>query len=169
MTMTDAIVEVTDEIRLQRALTVMAHRIAHGSTIKAACEACNVPERTFYDWVEQGVLGDYLAQCQEARATVASTIAAEVVPDVMQYMIAIATGAKVVRGANPIAAAQFVFAAAGVKEPVASAAELPGGPTVLQFLPQMVTFNVIQGIPAVLSANVIEGEAEEVPDEKAPP
>ena len=84
----------------------------------------------------------------------------------MCYMIEIATGRKVVRGANPIAAARFVYSAAGLRDH-ASRSQSAGKTNVLAFLPELVTFNVVQGTPAVDSKGrmeIIDGEVEDLDD-----
>lgn len=155
---------VNEEIRAQRALAVMQHRVLLGSTIREACHACNVPESTFYDWAASGVLSEYLADCREGRSKVASTIAAEAVPDIMHYMVKIAKGEEKRKNVSPVAAAQFVFSVAGVKKSAASTAEVkPGTPAVLAFIPQMVTFRIEHGVPVSgAPIEIIEGEAEEI-------
>lgn len=156
--------ELKEEVRVRRVLAVLDYLVEHGCSISEACEACNVPVRSFFRWVEQGILTDYLAECRESRRQVASVIAAEAIPDVMHYMIEIATGRKVVRGANPVAAARFVSDAMGFKEPTSAAEVGSGRPAVLALLPEMVTFRVEHGVPAVDSDGymIIEGEAEEI-------
>jgi len=159
---TTAVEAISEEVRAQRAIRVIQHQVQHGSSVRQACEACNVPVRTFYHWMREGVLTDYVGASRDSRSTVASALAIEAIPDVMQYMIAIATGKVQVRGANPIAAAQFVFSAAGVKATTATEAEKP--PTnVLAFLPQMVTLQIMQPSgPDALAEPPIEGEYQEV-------
>ena len=158
--------QLKDEVRVRRALAVMEHQVTHGGSIRDACEVCNVPERTFFRWVNQGVLGDYLTGCRESRVEVASAMAAEALPDVMCYMIEIATGRKVMRGANPIAATRFVYSAAVLRDH-ASRSQSAGKTNVLAFLPELVTFNVVQGTPAVDSKGrmeIIDGEVEDLDD-----
>jgi len=156
-----AIEQVNDEVRLQRALAVVEHQVRHGSTIRAACEACEVSERTFYAWVHAGALTSYLTECQQSRATAASTMAAGAIPDVMKYMIEIATGEKAVRGANPVAAAQFIFVMAGASGPQTSAAEEKPSTNIMAFVPEMLTINVVA--PG-RHADIIEGVVVEVSD-----
>ena len=158
---TDAVDAVKDEVRLQRALAVLACQIEEGSTIHDACKACNVPERTFYRWVAEGVLEVHLAECREGRAKAAATMAAEAIPDIMRYMIRIASGVQAVRGANPIAAAQLVFNAAGVKSEMAPTTPPSADtPTILAFMPQLVTFKVEHGSPVAEDGTlIIEGQA----------
>jgi len=154
-----AIETINDEVRFQRAIRVLQHRITHGSTIRAACQACGVPERTFYDWVRQGVLDDYVAECKAARSETARAMAAEALPDVMRFMIDIATGKRTVRGANPIAAAQFVYAAAGGAETGKADKEAPPA---FAFMPQTAVFNIAVGSagpsPVVLEGEVVDGD-----------
>lgn len=161
--------QLKDEVRVRRALAVIDHQVTHGGSIRDACEACNVPERSFFRWVNQGVLANHLAECRESRSKVASMMAAEALTDVMHYMIEIATGRKVVRGANPIAAARFVYSAAGLRD--RTSPPKPSGKTnVLAFLPELVTFNVVQGTLAVDSEGrmeIIDGEVEDLDDESS--
>lgn len=159
--MVEKVEAVKDEVRLQRALAVHLRQVEEGLTIREACQACNVPERTFYRWVAGGVLDGYLAECREGRSMAAATMAAEAIPDIMRYMIGIASGTEVVRGANPIAAAQLVFGAAGVKAEMAPpAAPDSKSPTILTFMPQLVTFRVEHGSPVTEDGTlIIEGES----------
>jgi len=159
--MTNEIETVKDEVKLQRALSVLTHQVEEGLTVREACRACNVPERTFYRWIAEGLLTDHLAECRMGRAKAAATMAAEAIPDIMQYMINIASGTKVARGANPIAAAQLVFSAAGVKSEMApSSSQAHETPTILAFMPQLVTFKVEHGSPATEDGTlIIEGQA----------
>ena len=116
-----------DEVRFQRALAVIEHQVTHGSSTRKACEACNVPVSTFYKWLQDGVLTEYLTDARRGRAELTSAVANEAAPDVLRYMIALATGKTQVRGANPVAAAKLVLEIAAGKG-TTSAAE-GGRPT----------------------------------------
>jgi hypothetical protein len=170
--MNDEITAVKDEVKIQRALAVLAHQVAEGSTIREACVACDVKERTFYRWISEGLLANHLAECREGRSKAAATMAAEAIPDIMGYMIEIASGKNVVRGANPIAAAQLVFTAAGVKTEMAPVSQPEiDTPTILAFMPQLVTFKVEHGSPVTEDGTlIIEGSAVDLgPVDKDPP
>jgi len=73
------------------------HQVEHGSMIRAACKACNVPDR----------------------------------------------------GANPIAAAEFVWRIAQSGQDIAPEASGPAAPSMLAFIRQGVTFNVVDGAAVV--------------------
>jgi len=165
--METGIESINDEIRVRRALAVMRHRVVTGSTIREACQACNVPESTFYDWAASGVLSEYLADCRDGRSKVASAIAAEAVPDIMQYMVRVAKGEEKRKNINPVAAAQFVFSVAGIREGVLPITEgKPGMPAVLAYIPQMVTFHIKHGVPVSgADIEIIEGEVEELDED----
>lgn len=157
---------VTEEVKFQRALAVIEHQVKHGTSVRAACRACNVPERTFYRWLGEGVLKDYLDESRESRSQAVSSMATEALPDVMQYMIDVATGKVQVRGANPVAAAEFVFAKAGGA--MTSAAEVAAQSTtqVLAFIPQLSTVRIVHALSGpdtdTEPVEVIEGEIADV-------
>lgn len=143
----DTLKQYGDEVRVRRALAVLDYQVEHGASIQEACEACNVPHRTFNRWVKDGLLAEYLDACREGRLKVLRLTALNAVESVMRYMIKIATGEKIVRGANPIAAAKFVFEMAGL----GPATERPQPPStvanVLVGMPQQVVFNIKDGMP----------------------
>jgi len=160
---TTAVEAISEEVRAQRAIRVIQHQVQHGSSVRQACEACNVPVRTFYHWMREGVLTDYVGASRDSRSTVASALAIEAIPDVMQYMIAIATGKVQVRGANPVAAARFVLSVAGITEDTSAAEDRP--PTTNIFLPEMVTLNLVaaaHSVPPDDPPEALEGSYEEV-------
>ena len=153
-----------EEVKFQRALAVLNHRVQHGSTIRAACEACNVPPTTFYAWLNEGVLSDYLADSRESRATAAVAMAVESVPEIMTFLINVARGDIQRRGVNPIAAAQIVLGAAGIRD--ASPTEPARTATALTFTPQMVVFVTHDGAvshDAQGQIEVIDGETKVLP------
>jgi hypothetical protein len=151
-----------DEVRLRRVLAVIEHQVKNGSTVPEACEACSVSERSFYRWIGDGILADYLADCQKSRSGAATALAAESVPDVMNYMISIATGKTQARGANPIAAAQLIFRIAGLQGGD-SAGDKGKAPNVLAFLPQMMTLNIVQSPNVHGQGEIVDAEVEELP------
>lgn len=157
----DQIEKLNAEVTFQRALAVVEHQVEHGSKVQEACAAVGVPRATFYKWVRQGVLADYLAEARSSRSEVAHTMAAGRLPDIMGYMIDIATGKTKLRGASPIAAAKFVWdvVGAGVAQPDDEVEEAT--PVSLMFVPEMVVFNVTGGAPRIGddgSMEIIEGE-----------
>jgi len=154
-----ALEAVSDEVKLQRALRVIECQVAQGMTARDACEACDVPERTYYRWLSEGVLNSWLAECQAGRSKAAEAMAAESLPEIMQYMIGIATGKTTRRGANPIAAAEFVWAKQGKR------AGGRGSVRPLAFVPQFIMLNVsggavVAGVPE--DGEIIDGECVEV-------
>jgi hypothetical protein len=170
---------LADELRLRRALAVIEHHVKTGEPINASCDVCNVKTSTFYDWVSAGVLDTYLDDCRRSRSETAATMAAEAIPDITAYLVRVATGQVRVRGANPIAAAQLILSLAGVTPGrEKSAAGMPLTTNVLQFIPQLVQFNIVQGMPARNADgtldyeldDTIDGEAVEIPpDGENPP
>jgi hypothetical protein len=171
----ESAVQLASELRLQRALAVIEHHVKTGDPINVSCDACSVATSTFYDWVRDGVLDTYLDECRQTRADTAATMAAEAIPDITAYLVRVATGNVRVRGANPIAAAQLILTIAGVRlDRDKSAADSPVvSANVLQFMPQLVQFNIVAGMPAKDEEGryeVIDGEAEIIPpDAKNPP
>ncbi|NIV32715.1 MAG: hypothetical protein GWN58_25705 [Anaerolineae bacterium] len=163
---------VKDETRFRRTLAVIEHHVKTGDPINASCEACNLPVSTFYKYIADGVLDDYLGDCRKSRSETAAAMAAEAIPDITRYLVRVATGQVRVRGANPIAAAQLVLNIAGVKPGRESAADRAGVGT-MTFMPQLVQFQFVQGMPAQDEEGrfqVIDGEAREVlPADEDPP
>jgi hypothetical protein len=164
---------LADELRLQRALAVIEHHVRTGDPINASCDACNVKTSTFYDWVSAGVLNGYLEECRKSRSETAAAMAAEAIPDIARYLVSVATGKVRVRGANPIAAAQLLLTIAGVTPGRDKSAADIVPPNVLTFMPQLVQFNIVQGMPAQDAEGrfeVIDSTAEELPpsDEDPP-
>jgi hypothetical protein len=81
-------------------------------------------------------------------------------------MIKIATGQEVVRGANPVAAARFIFSVVGLTDRTPSP-KASAKPAVLAFIPEMVTFNIVNGRPVIDSEGrmeIIDGEVEDLDD-----
>jgi len=173
--MSDPLVLVNEELRLQRTLAVIERHVATGEPINACCDACSVPTSTFYSWIADGVLDTYLEECRKSRTDTAAAMAAEAIPDITSYLVRVATGQVRVRGANPIAAAQLILRIAGVGPGgEKSAADLPAVPTnVLAYIPQLVQFTIIGGMPAKDKEGkfvVIDGEAKEITaDAENPP
>ena len=93
-------------------------------------------------------------------------MALHTVEDIMRYMIEIATGQNVVRSANPIAAAKFVYQMAGLDAdytPRTTSNET----NVLAGLPEMVRFEIVGASPVLDEQGrlkIIEGELEEPDD-----
>ena len=85
------------------------------------------------------------------------------VEEVMKYVIELATGHKVVRGANPIAAAKFVYKMGGL-EPRTSPTTVHSQTNVLVGLPEMVRFKIVNDNPVVDEEGrlgILDGELEE--------
>ena len=171
--MSESLALLNDELRFQRALAVIEHHVKTGDPISDCCDACSVPRSTFYKWIADGVLDTYLEECRKSRSETAAAMAAEAIPDVTRYLVNVATGRVRVRGANPIAAAQLLLSIAGVTPGRESAADSGLPANVLAFMPQLVQFNIVGGMPAQDEEGrfeVIDGAAEELPpDGEDPP
>jgi hypothetical protein len=167
--MSDSLALLNEELRLKRTLAVIEHHVTTGDPITVSCDTCNVPTSTFYKWIADGVLDTYLEDARKSRSDTAAAMAAEAIPDITAYLVRVATGKIRVRGANPIAAAQLILTIAGVRpDKDKSAADLPVTvpANVLQFMPQLGQFNIVQGMPAQDEEGrfeVIDGTAEELP------
>ena len=161
----DAVKQYQDEVRVRRALAVMDYQVTHGVSIQDACNACNVAERTFYRWLNEGVLVDHLAGCQEGREKMVRARALYAVEEIVGYMVEIASGAKVVRGANPIAEAKFVYKVAGFE--AGTSPTTYSQTNVLMGLPEMVRFEIVDANPVLDDQGrleIIDGELEEPAD-----
>ena len=151
---------------MRRALAVMDYQVQRGCSVQEACEACNVAERTFYRWLNEGVLVDHLAGCQEGREKMVVAMALHALEGIMKYMVKIASGAKAVRGANRIAAAKFVYKMAGF-EAGTSPTTVHSQTNVLVGLPEMVRFEIANGSSMLNDQGrlkIIDGELEEPAD-----
>jgi hypothetical protein len=155
VTMTDAtdLELYNDEVRLQQALQVMQYQVEHNCTIREACAEIGVAERTFYRWLNEGVLTDTIEIMRESRSKALRGMATGAMPDILQYMIELASGHKTVRGASPVAAAKFVLEIAKI---FAGEKDESATPTITVFLPEFSRFKVEAGVPEVLEGEVVE-------------
>lgn len=161
--------EYTEEVRVQRLIQVLEYQVESSCSIAKACRETGLAESTFYSWLKGGVLDEYLAEAKEARVSAIQGQATLSLPDIMEHMVALATGEKVARGASPIRAAEFVLKVAGVGGSVGSAGGIAANVNILNLLPQQVVFQVEGGHPAlddqgrlVAQPEIIEGEVVEV-------
>jgi hypothetical protein len=159
-----AIEEFNAEVKLQQCLLVMQAKVRRSLNTEEACAEINLSPRTFYQWMKDGVLRDYLVECKDIRHQEASVMANEAVPDIMSYHIKIATGKEFARGTPPHVAAELVMKAASGKELAPSEGFLPDGKApVLQFCPQSMTMTIGEQGPRPATEEEIL-EAEEVTD-----
>jgi len=168
--MGNEIEEYREEVRLRRALAVMEHQVEHGSSLREACAANNVPVTTFYRWLADGLLTDRLSEDGEGLAAAVQMQAASALTDVVDYMIQIATGKVQVRGANPVAAARWLAELANIRTPATRISAAEPSASQHQFAPPLVQFNLVNYTPAVDDQGrieVIEGQGEyiENPDD----
>lgn len=130
-----------DAVKVERMTRVMDLQIHEGLSIGEACDAVKLPKTTFLKWLQDGVLTEYLADLHRAHRDAAAAAAAEALPRVISYMVAIATGEQQVMNASPVAAARFVVEVAD------SSGQEKGGPTQTTFVPQQVVVMVQGGTP----------------------
>jgi hypothetical protein len=152
--MTSDVELYNDEVRLRQALEVMSYQVEHNCSIREACKEVGVAERTFYRWLNDGVLTDTIEIMRESRAKALRGMATGAMPDILQNMIELATGKKEVRGASPVAAAKFVLEIAKL-----FAGEKGGegkSPTINVFLPEFSRFKVEAGVPEVIEGEIVE-------------
>ena len=109
------------------------------------------------------------ADTRAALVSVGKAQAVLALPDVMEYMVKLATGETVARGASPIRAAEFVLKMAGVTGVGAAGSAGETNINILNLLPQQVVFPLESGRPIlddqgrlVAQEEIIEGEAVEV-------
>lgn len=152
--MSDSQIEKADQhVKAMQCLKVLDHRIEHHSSTKDACEACNIPERTFYHWMNQGVLSQYLDDTQLVSKQVTKMMVADRWEDILQHQIRVASGQVTQRGANPTSAAKFLAEIAGVME---KQVEKPGEFNATFFVQQVLTESPKE------DGDVIDVEATEV-------
>ena len=142
-----------DEVRLQQALEVMQYQVEHNCSVREACKEVGVAERTFYRWLNDGVLTDTIEIMRESRAKALRGMATGAMPDILQNMIELATGKKEVRGASPVAAAKFVLEIAKI---FAGEKDESATPTINVFLPEFSRFKVEAGAPQILEGEIVE-------------
>ena len=98
------------------------------------------------------MLTDTIEIMRESRAKALRGMATGAMPDILQYMITLATGKKEVRGASPVAAAKFVLEIAklfaGEKDDSAT-------PTINVFLPEFSRLEVKANVPEILVGEVV--------------
>lgn len=108
--MSEQLAILEDEIIANQVLNLIRFRIKHpGMSIVQACEELGMPYRRTLDWLNNGKLGDYLAQVHDVRSDVAQIMALEELPGIVEYQAKIAKGEVSPRGANPTAAAAFIL------------------------------------------------------------
>lgn len=172
-----SIEEYNDAIKAQKCISVLEYKREHSCSTATACEAVGLAESTFYYWRKQGKLQVYMEEATaETRAALVSVGQAQAVlalPDVMEYMIALATGEEIARGASPIRAAEFVMKMAGISGAGSGGGAGETNINILNLLPQQVNFGPMEGGRPTLdeqgriivpAAEIIEGEAIEIED-----
>jgi len=134
-----------------------------GLTIAGACAKIGISRSQFYNLLSKGFLDEYLTVYREGAATGLANMALDKAEEVLQYQIDLASGAKTVRGANPVAAARFVWEVAGLVDRAPT--EIQEQINIYGYLPQTVMFDVEGGTPRVTEGGaprVVEGQYEEV-------
>jgi hypothetical protein len=105
--MSDA--ELADQhAKFEQALAVLHYRIEHHATTGEACAACGVPESTFYHWLSEGVLREYLRDTRIVATHTTNQMINAAWPRILEHQIRIAAGQVTQRGANPTQAAKFL-------------------------------------------------------------
>jgi hypothetical protein len=156
-------IEKYDEaIRRERLLKVFKSQ-AGGATLGEACKSAGITPRSFHRWIAGGLLTDHLDQMRESQGEMLRAEALDAVPRVLTFLVEIATGERVARGASPVKAAQLVLQIAGV------APDQPGvsRETVnfIALIPQQARFVITKGAPVTEDGCplIIDGEARELP------
>ena len=70
-----AVQQYKDEVRVRRALAVMDYQVEHGCSVQEACEAWNVAERSFYRWLNEGIVDADLNEAAGSRQRIIRDIA----------------------------------------------------------------------------------------------
>jgi hypothetical protein len=106
---------MNDEIIANQIIKLFQYRIEHPKlSMKQACEELGMPYQRTLDWINQGKIGEYLAQIHDVRSDISQIMALNELPEIVEYQAKIATGKVQPRGANPTAAAQFVLEVARI-------------------------------------------------------
>jgi len=112
-TMND-IQKADEHVKAVQCLRVIEYRINNHATVTEACENCGMPTATFYQWLREGVLENYLTDSQTEASKTTQVIIAQGWPQVLRHQLNIASGKITQRGANPTSAAKFLAEIAGL-------------------------------------------------------
>ena len=145
---------IDEEIIANQIIKLFQYRIEHPKlNMKQACEELGMPYQRTLNWINQGKMGEYLAQIHDVRSDISQIIALNELPSIVEYQAQIATGQVQPRGANPTAAAQFVLE-------VARIGSKDSGPSTLNqvnvWLPEM--------IKEINDASVVDASSKVVTD-----
>ena len=102
--------EMDNEIIANEIIKLFRFRIEHPKlSLAQACEELGMPYHRTLQWINQGKMGDYLAEIHDIRSDISQIMALDLLPGIVDYQAKIATGQVSPRGANPTAAAAFVL------------------------------------------------------------
>jgi hypothetical protein len=149
---------LNEDLRFHTMVRIL-DRCRAGQSISNATRSEGISRATFYNWLREGVLDEYMRLERSAAFAQMANKAMDSIPQVLNYMIRCATGVESGPGINPVTAAKFVLeiarltvAAAIPVEPVIEEAEEKPPPP-----PQMVTNMVF--IPDQFHIQVKDGRA----------
>ncbi len=157
--MSDEIKKYNETVQLAIISDVMQANIA-GSSIDNACEKAGISRSTFYRWLKDGVAEPYFQQLRDSRMAEMDLKVASALPDVVDHLISIATGAVEQRGANPIQAAKLLMQIIGVNQRGNVGSTDPEALARLSRVPNFIQFNIVDGAVRrdVADDEVLEGE-----------
>ena len=143
---------------------VLAYQLEHNTTLNAALEACDVKRSTFYRWLGEGAAGPVLEASRQVSLVEMHSSAIAAVPDVMAYVVALATGKENHHRVDPLKAVEMVLRIAQVYSPTAMPPPGTHQVNLAALLPQQVSFRIEAGAPVVGDdgALVIDAECEDV-------
>jgi hypothetical protein len=84
-------------------------RCRAGQSITNAVKSESISRQTFYNWLREGVLDEYMRLERSTAFAQISSKAMDAIPQVLNYMVRCATGLDPDSGVNPVAAAKFIL------------------------------------------------------------
>ena len=106
----EALGEVADfdlEVDIRQCISVMEFRVSAGCSIKAACEELGYDYRRTLRLMNSDVMKNYLQQANGAEKGLIQMQILQRMGKVVLNMLDVASGEKVIKGVNPVAAARF--------------------------------------------------------------
>lgn len=146
--------------QVELCLTIRQYLMEHNkATVAEACSTVDVPVRTFYQWLNDGVLDEYFSEFSGAMARIGRTTVLDRWESVIDNMVAIASGTKVIKGANPVSAAEFLRKVAGIAYAIDETPAVNVDQMNVFMLPQAMAI-VREGKPQLVE-DIVDAEFEE--------
>jgi hypothetical protein len=99
---------LNEDLRFHTMVRIL-DRCRAGQSITNATKSEGISRATFYNWLREGVLDEYMRLERSAAFAQMANKAMESIPQVLSYMVRCATGVEAGPGINPVSAAKFVL------------------------------------------------------------